>query len=305
MTTLRTLIFAIAGLFALVSVAHAQSPREQLDQLVQQLQKKPSDNALRKQIIKLAQENKPAPAIPEEARAAFVEGTAIAQGAKDASQQKIAVQSFNEALKRAPWWGDAYYNLAIAQELAGQFDAAQVSLELYILTNPGEKEAREAQDRIYAINAKKKLAQASAVEAKQTKQAEQNSPETAAAREQKILDSMEGMVWKGKTAGDADIGIYLRYCYAVEGHRLRLISSSWHPGEREVPPGQGKEKESTVLTGMRLTYSSEIQDSLCNPVTVQISEDLSTLTVTSSNTMLTGNGGRYCGTSTYTRVSRQ
>ena len=45
----------------------AQSPREQLQQMVQQLQRNPNDNALRERIIKLAQEIKPSPVIPDEA----------------------------------------------------------------------------------------------------------------------------------------------------------------------------------------------------------------------------------------------
>jgi hypothetical protein len=37
---------------------HAQSPREQLQQMVEQLQKTPSDNALRERTIKLGAEIK-------------------------------------------------------------------------------------------------------------------------------------------------------------------------------------------------------------------------------------------------------
>jgi tetratricopeptide (TPR) repeat protein len=138
--------------------ALAQSPREQLNQLAAQLRSTPEDSALRERIIKLALEVKPAPAVPEEARRHFVEGSAIAKAAQNSSQQALAVQSFQEALKISPWWGDAYYNLAVAQELAGQLDPAQEALRLYILTSPGEREAREAQDRIYGINARKRLA---------------------------------------------------------------------------------------------------------------------------------------------------
>jgi tetratricopeptide (TPR) repeat protein len=144
---------------ALSSVAaQAQSPREQLTQMVQQLQQTPNDTALREKIIKLAQDMKPAPAVPEEARGYFVKGSTITKAATDASQQALAIDNFNKALAIAPWWGDAYYNLAVAEELAGQLDEAQSSLKLYILTNPGEKEIRDAQDRIYALDAKKELA---------------------------------------------------------------------------------------------------------------------------------------------------
>src|SRR5688572_14745946 len=119
--TSKLIIFAIAFL-TLSASAHAQTPREQLQQMVEQLQKTPNDNALRERIIKLGAEIKPAPAIPEEARRSYVEGLTIVRLAKDSASQKLAIASFNEALKIAPWWGDAYHDLAVIQELIGQFD---------------------------------------------------------------------------------------------------------------------------------------------------------------------------------------
>ena len=134
-----------------------RNPRAALVQLTAQIKDKPNDVETRHLIIKLASELKPFPAIPEEARRHFVEGTTIVKAGKNPAEQALAAQSFNEALKVAPWWPDAWYNLAVAQELAGQFDEAEKSFTLYILSNPGEKEQREAQDRIYALAAKRKL----------------------------------------------------------------------------------------------------------------------------------------------------
>lgn len=111
----------------------------------------------RRLIIKFASEMKPAPAIPEEARRHFIEGTTMVKAAKNPEQQALAAQSFTEALKVAPWWGDAYYNLGVAQKLAEQYDAAEQALTFYLLSNPGEQETRDAQDRIYALSAKRKL----------------------------------------------------------------------------------------------------------------------------------------------------
>lgn len=138
-------------------------PRAALVQLTGQLHK---DNLLnnlaeatltRRLIIKLASQLKPAPVIPEEARKHFVEGTAIVKAAKNPTQQAIAVQSFTEALKVAPWWGDAYYNLGVAQELAEKYDEAEQAFNFYLLSNPSETEKREVQDRIYTLAAKRKL----------------------------------------------------------------------------------------------------------------------------------------------------
>ena len=100
---------------------------------------------------------KPAPAIPEEARKHFVEGTVIVKAAKNPAQQALAAQSFTEALKVAPWWGDAYYNLGAAQELAEKYDEAEQAFKFSLLGNPSEQQKRETQDRIYALGAKRRL----------------------------------------------------------------------------------------------------------------------------------------------------
>ena len=139
----RLIVFLTCS--ALATSAYAQSPREQLNQMVEQLQQlttqlqqTPNDNVLRERIIKLGVELRPAPAVPEEARRSFVEGINIVKLAKDASSQKLAIESFSEALKIAPWWGDAYYNLAVAQELTGQLNDAERTLKWFLLTNPGQ-----------------------------------------------------------------------------------------------------------------------------------------------------------------------
>jgi tetratricopeptide (TPR) repeat protein len=134
------------------------NPRLALVQLTGQLNDKPNDNVTRRLILKLASELKPAPAIPEEARKHFVEGTAIVKAAKNPAQQALAAQSFTEALKIAPWWGDAYYNLGVAQDLAEKYDEAEQAFNFYLLSNPSETEKREVQDRIYGLSAKRKLA---------------------------------------------------------------------------------------------------------------------------------------------------
>lgn len=155
-----------AVIFACSSPAlPAESSPQQLYDLVQQLQADPGNTGLREQIIALSRITKPAPAIPEDARRSFIQGSTIAGAAQNADQQRLAVLSFQSALRAAPWWGEAYYNLAVAQELAGLFDAAEASLKLYILTTPGTVEARQAQDKIYALEAKAQLSTVSSAQA--------------------------------------------------------------------------------------------------------------------------------------------
>ncbi len=142
----------------MIEQTRSSPPRSALLQLTAQLKDRPDFKRTRSLIIKLSSELKPAPAIPEEARKHFVEGTAIVKAAKNRAQQTMAAQSFTEALKIAPWWGDAYYNLGVAQELAEKYDEAEQAFNFYLLSKPSEAEKREVQDRIYGLSAKRKLA---------------------------------------------------------------------------------------------------------------------------------------------------
>ena len=151
-STSKLIIFILAFL-TLVASVDAQSPREQLQQMVEQLQKSPSDNALREKIIKLATTLEPAPEIPEEARRSFIIGEALFKQAKTLRPAYEAANAFRTATTLAPWWSDAYWNLAVAQQFAGQYVSAKESLRRYLLTNPSAADRRAAQDRLYAIDA--------------------------------------------------------------------------------------------------------------------------------------------------------
>jgi len=169
--SVNVLVILLLGTIG-VNGVYAQSPREQLQQMVEQLQKSPGDTALREKIIRLATSIKPAPAIPEEANRAFVKGGVFQTEAKDASGYELAISAYREALRTAAWWGDAYFNLAAALESAGKFDEAIASIKLYMVSmQAGSAEARQAQNRVYAIEAKSEMASRQATAAAQQAQA--------------------------------------------------------------------------------------------------------------------------------------
>jgi tetratricopeptide (TPR) repeat protein len=140
----------------------AETPRQQLNQMIQQLQQTPNDNALREKIIKLAQELKPAPAIPEEAERHMARGTAAFKGAKSTSDYQDAVREFEQATLAAPWYGDAWYNLGVAQDKAEQYEAALRSLKLARLAAPDAKEIKDLMYEVEYRNDKVKSAPAPA-----------------------------------------------------------------------------------------------------------------------------------------------
>ena len=164
----RQILVAVLTSALLMPCAYAASPREDLKAVVAQINAKPADRALRMKAIALAGKLKPAPAVPPEAERAFVMAGTYQQEAKQPSDFALAIDAFQDALKAAPWWGDAYYNLSVSLESAGRFDEAKDALELYLLTKP--KDAKSAQHRLYALDAKKNIAAKQAAEIEQRKQ---------------------------------------------------------------------------------------------------------------------------------------
>lgn len=153
MKTTSKLIIFIFTFLAMTASAFAQTPREELQQMVKQLQENSYDRELREKIIKLAQTLKPAPEISEEARRSFIIGEALFKQAKNLRPAYEAAKAFQAATTLAPWWSDAYWNLSAAKQFIGEYDDAKNALRFYLLTNPSAADSRMAQDRLYAIDA--------------------------------------------------------------------------------------------------------------------------------------------------------
>ena len=251
MTSSSKLFVIVFTFLALAASADAQSPREQLQQMVEQLQKTPTDNALREKIIKLGAEIKPAPAIPEEANRAFVKGNVFQKEAKDASGYDLAISAYREALRLAPWWGDVYYNLAVALESANKFDEAIASIKFFMVSvSGGSAEAREAQNRVYAIEAKSEMA------------SKQAAARAAAERERKKTE-FAGLVgtwlpvdvksdprdWRGlrERARYPDSAFH-RYRFVVHGEDKVLLYMDQHGGQWDHTP---EDFWTIVYTGTR------------------------------------------------------
>ncbi len=118
-------------------------------QWVATLQQHPDDEALRARIIAAARRR--APAVPEDARRYFIRGnTAMASGLGTYGAQR-AIRNYQKALALAPWWGEAYRNLAKAQETTKDYSGAIDALHRFLQTAPEKTQARQAQDHIYAL----------------------------------------------------------------------------------------------------------------------------------------------------------
>lgn len=150
-------LFAVLAACVLFPLqAASASPSGDLAAVVAQINAKPADRSLREKAIALARAMKPAPVVPAKAKRSFVMAATYQKEAKQPSDYALAVDSLQDALKAAPWWGEGYAKLSVALESAGRFDEAAEAVELYLLTKP--KDAEKAQDRLYALEAKKNLA---------------------------------------------------------------------------------------------------------------------------------------------------
>lgn len=89
------------------SSAASASPREEFKAAVAAVQKAPADAGLRKKVIAMSLTFKPAPTVAPEAKKPFVMAATFQKEAKTPADFMLAVDAYREALKIAPWWGDA------------------------------------------------------------------------------------------------------------------------------------------------------------------------------------------------------
>jgi len=145
------LFFSAVFFLFFSGMVYAGSQQETLSQYISDLQKNPDDNAQRAKIIKLAQEMKPAPAVPAEAEKFNDRGEYAAKTAKSEADFADAAKEYEKALLIAPWIAEDYCNLGILQEKSNQPQKAIESLNLYLLAAPNAKDAREVRKRIAGL----------------------------------------------------------------------------------------------------------------------------------------------------------
>src|SRR5688500_2843557 len=195
-STSKLIIFFITC-FALTASAYAQTPREELKQMFEQLQKTPKDNALREKIVKLAVEIKPAPAIPEEAERRMARGGAAFKSATPASDYQDAVKEFEQATLAAPWYGDAYFNLGVAQDKAGNYEDALRSLKLAKLASPDGKEIKAL---IYEVEYRNEKANSPEARAERAREAAEGLAAKQKSKDENLMKSLEGAVFTRRNA---------------------------------------------------------------------------------------------------------
>lgn len=161
-----------------------------------------TEQRLREKIIRLAPKIQPPPAVPEEAERYMARGEAFVEVATDKNGFLRAAKEFQAAAGVAPWLANAYYNLGIVQDKAGQYKKAMQSLEFYLLAAPSAPDAREVRNLIYKIEAR---SEASRSAARKEEEEKKKGIESLAGIWRQYLGS-NGYNWRvhfrAETAGD-------------------------------------------------------------------------------------------------------
>jgi hypothetical protein len=145
-------LFIFTGTLLALSVSvYADSPREQLNQLVQQVKKTPGDSALRQHAIKLGVEINPPPVIPDEANRREGRAKFAFRSAKSIEDLLAAAAEYEEAAKAAPWVGGYYADLCTIYEKAENYSEAKRNCELYLSSLSDPTQLKEIKQRIAGL----------------------------------------------------------------------------------------------------------------------------------------------------------
>ncbi|OHE80091.1 MAG: hypothetical protein A2107_01485 [Verrucomicrobia bacterium GWF2_62_7] len=233
--------------FALAATAVAQSTNNAFKQAVTEYQQhSTSENAAK--VIKLALGMKPAPAIPEEAERFIARGQAAVESAKEPADFKAAAAEFEKAVLSAPWVANAYYNLGLVQDKAGDYAGAIRNLNLYLLAAPNADDTRAVKSLIYKIEFKQEKA-AKDVRVKEAAAAQEaRRPKT----DEELIRSLNGARYVGNHVQDRLAG---EWDNALEIRGNQMISSVISNGEfKESFNGTMPEKSRTPLNGREFNH---------------------------------------------------
>ncbi len=99
--------------------------------------------------------------IPEAARRHVIRGQAAVEMARTPEGFRAAAEEFAQAVRLAPDWAEAHYNLAVVQAKAGDAAAAIESYRRYLTLAPQAPDARKVRDEIarleYLVEHKQRL----------------------------------------------------------------------------------------------------------------------------------------------------
>lgn len=247
----------------------AGSPREALGHWVAAVQAMPEGGVtaeefrIRRKAIEVAGGLDPAPALPEEAEAAFNRAELLAREAKNEVTWERAAREYEKGLRIAPWWGTAYYNLGLLNDSMNRYGAAAAALRLWVASSPGDPEVAVV---------KKKIAE---LEIKQTR----FSPEGLAGKWTMQVRRPYDTNWTQATTG------YVRV--EVSGKRLLLTFVRTEDAGKYAKRGDEQRFATLILENSRLRAHCALHGHGCGAIAWEqtdldygiVSEDFNAMTL--------------------------
>lgn len=109
---------------------------------------------LRKQMILCMLNKNPTLSIPEDAKRECTEGTTLLKNINTTAKEDycLPLSHLNKANTLAPWWGQIYYELAMAHLSAQNYQFAKENFELYLLFHQTSTQVATALKELHKIN---------------------------------------------------------------------------------------------------------------------------------------------------------
>lgn len=104
-----------------------------------------------KKLVSLAATLDPPIAVPEDAEKAGWRAEALFKAAKTFKEQAQAAEQYRKAILMAPWWPEAYFNLALVYEAMESPLETVESLELYLAAAPRSPDRRSVEKKIVEL----------------------------------------------------------------------------------------------------------------------------------------------------------
>jgi tetratricopeptide (TPR) repeat protein len=170
--TLTSVLF----LTMLATPVFAQTAGDTLRTYVAQLQSNPNDYTLREKIISVSQRIAALPPAPDDVERYTVRGKTAFGMDQANNNYSQSIAEFQKATLPAPWLPSPYYNLAYAQDAAGDYAGAVRNYKLYLLASPNADDRDSVKTKIYELEYKSEQA-ANDLKAKQELEKKQKDAE--------------------------------------------------------------------------------------------------------------------------------
>lgn len=102
-------------------------------------------------LLEVLPQLQPAPEIPDDAKRFMLRGLELAKVARDPSGFQKAALEMEKAIRVAPWWWQAFYNVALMHEGAENYQTAIYALEWYLRANPNGADGEAVRNKIYVL----------------------------------------------------------------------------------------------------------------------------------------------------------